>query len=119
MIANYLKRLIEISEGSYKKGTDGHTTLMYFRKNDPHKLSSHEKVISYNTKTGTFSVTTKKATATKATATKIKKFSVKTESFLGAEISDEFYNNEITASEKKVIAKMNQQREKLKNQKNG
>lgn len=55
---------------------------------------------------------------TKKTTTKIKKFSAKTESFLGTEISDEFYNNEITAKEKKVIAKMNKQREKLKNQKN-
>lgn len=63
--------------------------------------------------------TTKKATATKATATKFKKFSPKTESFLGAEISENFYNTEITAKEKTLVKKMNEQRKKLKNQKNG
>lgn len=61
---------------------------------------------------------TKKPVAKKPVA-KIKKFSTKEECFLGAEISENFYNTEITAKEKTLVKKMNQRREKLKNQKNG
>jgi hypothetical protein len=56
MATNHLQSLIKIRRGSYKKGTKGHKTLMHFRETDPYKLTSHEKVISYNTKTDTFSV---------------------------------------------------------------
>lgn len=62
-------------------------------------------------------MTTKKTSAKKTTAKKIKKFSKKTESFLGAEISGDFYNTEITAKEKNLIKKMNKQREILNKKK--
>ena len=53
---NYLKSLINIRRGSYKLGTKGHKTLMHFRKTDPYKLASSDKVISYNIKTDIFKV---------------------------------------------------------------
>ena len=53
---NQLQNLIKIRRGSYKKGTQGHKTLMFFRKIDPYNLTTHEKVISYNIKTDTFLV---------------------------------------------------------------
>jgi hypothetical protein len=56
MATRHLQNLIKIRRGSYKKGTKGHKTLMFFRESDPYKLTSHEKVISYNTKTDTFLV---------------------------------------------------------------
>jgi hypothetical protein len=64
-------------------------------------------------------MTTKKPTAKKAVTKKptIKKFSQKNESFLGAEISEDFYNTEITAKEKNLVKKMNKQRENLNKKK--
>jgi hypothetical protein len=64
-------------------------------------------------------MTTKKPTAKKAVTKKptIKKFSQKNESFLGAEISEDFYNAEITAKEKNLVKKMNKQRENLNKKK--
>ncbi len=56
MERSHLQNLIKIRRGSYKKGTQGHKTLMFFRNSDTYKLTSHEKIISYNSKTDTFSV---------------------------------------------------------------
>jgi hypothetical protein len=56
MATSQLQNLIKIRRGTYKKGTKGHATLMHFRQTDPYKLTSHSKIISYNTKTEVFTV---------------------------------------------------------------
>lgn len=40
--------LLKIRRGTYKKGSQGHTALMYFREKEPYKLTTHPKIISYN-----------------------------------------------------------------------
>jgi len=53
---NPLQMLVDIRRGSYKKGTQGYDALMYYRNNDPYKLTSHTKSISYNTIKDVFTV---------------------------------------------------------------
>ena len=51
-----LQTLVDIRRGSYKKGTQGYTALMHYRNNDPYKLTTHPKIISYNTSKDVFLV---------------------------------------------------------------
>ncbi len=53
---NPLTTLANIRRGTYKNGSKCYGALMHYRKTDPYKLTSHDKIISYNISKDAFTV---------------------------------------------------------------